>query len=186
MILTVQQAHALARAAMVGVGHSEEESTIIADHLVDCELRGLSFGGLPRALSIAERIQQVGLSRRPISVVRDSPISATIDGGDQVGYLVAHRATDLAIEKAKTTGIAVVGAHATWYTGMFSYYLERVTRAGFAGMAAGSAWQRVAPHGGTEARFGTNPIAFGFRRRNARWHAATDPAYRREYAASCP
>jgi LDH2 family malate/lactate/ureidoglycolate dehydrogenase len=139
MILTVQQAHDLARAAMVGVGHSEEEAKIIADHLIDCELRVLSFGGLPRALSIAERIQQVGLSsRRPISVVRDSPISATIDGGDQVGYLVAHRATSLAIEKAKATGIAIVGAHATWYTGMFSYYLERVTRAGFAGIGFSS------------------------------------------------
>jgi len=45
---------------------------------------------------------------------------------------------------------------------MFSYYLERVAKAGFVGMAAGNAPRMVAPHGGSEPRFGTNPIAFGF------------------------
>ena len=147
---------------MEAVGHTRNEAEIIADHLIDCELRGLQFGGLPRALSIIERIRDTTTPRRPISIERETPFSASIDGGDQVGYLVGRRAMDLAIDKAKATGLAVVGARETWYTGMFSYYLERVTRAGFAGMAAGSAPPRVAPHGGTESRFGTNPIAFGF------------------------
>jgi LDH2 family malate/lactate/ureidoglycolate dehydrogenase len=40
-------------------------------------------------------------------------------------------------------------------------YLEKITKAGLAGMIAGSGPQRVAPHGGTQGRFGTNPIAFG-------------------------
>ena len=42
---------------MVVVGHSQKEAEIIGDHLIDCELRGISFGGLPRALSVIERIQ---------------------------------------------------------------------------------------------------------------------------------
>ena len=162
MNLTINDARALAEAVMMAGGHTNEESAIIADHLIDCELRGLSFGGLPRALSIIERIESATGPRRPIATLRETPVSATIDGGDQVGYLVGSRATDTAIEKAKTTGLAVVGAYETWYTGMFSYYLERVTKAGFAGMIAGSAPPRVAPQGGTQSRFGTNPIAFGF------------------------
>ena len=166
MILTVMQARTLAEASMAAVGHTAEEAAIIADHLIDCELRGLSFGGLPRALSITERIQQTsiqraGIQREPIRVVHETPVSASLHGGDQVGYLVGHRATDIAIEKARTSGIALVGASETWYTGMYSYYLERVTKAGFAGIVAGSAPPRVAPHGGTEGRFGTNPIAIG-------------------------
>lgn len=161
MILTVAQARSLAIDAMMAVGHTADEADIIADHLVDCELRGLSFGGLPRALSIVERIRQTTMPREPIRVVRETTVSATLHGGDQVGYLVGRRATDIAIEKARTTGIAVVGAFETWYTGMYSYYLERVTKAGFAGLVAGSAPPRVAPHGGTEGRFGTNPIAIG-------------------------
>ena len=162
MKLSIQDARALAESCMEAVGHTREEAEIIADHLIDCELRGLQFGGLPRALSIVERIRDTTTPRRPISIERETPSSASIDGGDQVGYLVGRRAMDLAINKAKGTGLAVIGARETWYTGMFSYYLEKITGAGFAGMAAGSAPPRVAPHGGTESRFGTNPIAFGF------------------------
>lgn len=162
MNLSIEDARRLAENVMVAVGHTPDEAAIIADHLIDCELRGLRFGGLPRALSIVERIGETATPRRPITVLRETPVSAAIDGGDQVGYLVGSRATDIAISKAKSTGIAVVGANETWYTGMFSYYLEKLANAGFAGMIAGSGPPRVAPHGGTEGRFGTNPIAFGF------------------------
>ncbi len=41
-----------------------------------------------------------------------------LDGGDHLGYVVAHRATGIAVEKASAVGIAVVGASDTWYTGM--------------------------------------------------------------------
>lgn len=163
MILSIADARALVENSMKAIGHSADEADIIADHLIDCELRGVSYGGLPRALSIVERIRNNTITpRRPITVLRESPVSASLDGGDQVGYLVGRRATEIAIEKARETGLAVVGASKTWYTGMFSYYLERVTQAGFAGMLAGSGGQKVAPHGGTEGRFSTNPIAFGF------------------------
>ena len=162
MVLTINAARTLVEAAMSALGHTPAESAVIADHLMDCELRGLQYGGLPRALSIAERIQATKTPRFPIRLVKETPVSATFDGGDQVGYLVADKVTDLAISKAQTSGIAVVGAYETWYTGMFSYYLERVTRAGFVGLCAGSGGQIVAPHGGTQGRFGTNPIAFGF------------------------
>ncbi len=162
MRLSVSQARDLASASMQAVGHTPAEAEIIADHLIDCELRGLSFGGLPRALSVVERIQGTPGSRRPMRVVKEGPTSAAIDGGDQVGYLVGQRATDMALEKARASGMAVVGAFETWYTGIYSYYLEQVTRAGFVGLIAGSAPQKVAPHGGTQARVGTNPIAFGF------------------------
>ncbi|MEG3143186.1 Ldh family oxidoreductase [Sphingomonas sp. RT2P30] len=160
--LAIDDARALCVQAMVAIGHAPNEAAIIANHLIDCELRGLSFGGLARALSIADRVRQYGLSAKPISVVQETPISANLDGGDQVGYLVGQRVTDLAIDKARSSGVALIGANETWYTGMFSYYLEQVTKAGFAGMVAGSGGQFVAPAGGSEGRFGTNPIAFGF------------------------
>lgn len=159
--LTLGEAHSLLIDVMTAVGHSPGEAVIIADHLMDCELRGLSFGGLARALSVAERIRATGPSGS-IRVVHETPVSATVDGGDRVGYLVAARTIEIGVEKARSHGIAVVGARRTWYTGMFSYYLERITGAGLAGMIAGSGPALVAPYGGTEARFGTNPIAFGF------------------------
>lgn len=160
--LTLSDARTVVTAAMTRAGHTTTEAEIIADHLLDCELRGLSFGGLARALSVVERIRATPAPPGPIRIVAETAVSATLDGGDQVGYLVGMRALELAVDKARAHGLAVVGARNTWYTGMFSYYLEKAAEAGFAGMIAGSGPAVVAPHGGTEGRFGTNPIAFGF------------------------
>lgn len=162
MLMTVQEGRRLTERVLESTGYTTEEARTIADHLIDCELRGVGFGGLDRALSVIERVQVDGGPSHEVTTVRETPLSATLDGGDTVGYLVGSRATELALDKARTSGIGVVGAHQTWYTGMFAYYLERVTQAGFVGLAAGSGGQIVAPHGASQARFGTNPIAFGF------------------------
>jgi delta1-piperideine-2-carboxylate reductase len=162
MRLTIAAARALTERVMVAIGHSSEDAAIISDHLIDCELRGLSFGGLPRAVSISERIEAHGDKRRPIIIERETPVSALLDGGDHIGYVVAHRAMMLAIAKARQQGIAVVGANNTWYTGMLSYYAEMATRQDLVSMIASNAAPWVAPYGATQARFGTNPICFGF------------------------
>ena len=162
MLMKIGRARELAVQALRAVGYSIEDGQVIADHLIDCGLRGLAFGGLARALSVIERVRATDTPRGSFRVLRETAVSATLDGGDEVGYLVASRVTELAIAKAQKSGIVVVGANQTWYTGMFSYYLERVTEAGFVGMAAGSGGHIVAPYGSSEARFGTNPIAFGF------------------------
>jgi len=162
MQIAITEAHSLVKKAMAANGHSDRDAGIIADHLIDCELRGVQFGGLPRALSIIERIKGRPDRRKPIQVTHDTPVSVFIEGNDQAGYLVAHRAAELAIEKAKRNGIGIAGANDTWYTGMFSYYMEMATREDLVAMAFGNAAPRVAPYGSAEGRFGTNPIAFGF------------------------
>ena len=162
MRLTVLEAHELAGRVMRAAGHDAGDAALIADHLIDCELRGVGYGGLARAVSIAERIERQGDRRRPIRVLHETAVSARMDGGDHVGYLVAHRAATLAIEKALAAGIAVVGASDTWYTGMLSYYAEMAAARGLVSMIASNASPWVAPHGATEGRLGTNPICFGF------------------------
>jgi delta1-piperideine-2-carboxylate reductase len=162
MRLTIRDAHQLATRVMAKLGHDATDSELIADHLIDCELRGLSYGGLARAISIAERMERHGDCRRPISILHQTPVSARLDGGDHIGYVVAHRATTIAIEKAEAAGIAVVGASDTWYTGMLSYYAEMAATRGLVSMIASNASPWVAPYGATEGRLGTNPICFGF------------------------
>jgi LDH2 family malate/lactate/ureidoglycolate dehydrogenase len=159
--LTVAAARSLAEQVMTAVGHDHASAALIADHLIDCELRGIHYGGLARALSIVERLDHTD-HRGSIVVERDTPVLARIDGGDQIGYVVAHRATRMAIDKARAAGLAAVAAHNTWYTGMLSYYAEMAAAAGLVSMIASNASPWVAPHGATEGRFGTNPICFGF------------------------
>ncbi|MFO6453038.1 MULTISPECIES: Ldh family oxidoreductase [unclassified Aeromicrobium] len=161
-VLTIPEAHQLVSRCMQSIGYPASDASDIADHLIDAELRGFSFGGLPRGLSVIERSLATAKPFEAVTVLKETPISATFDGGDQVGYVVGLRATETAITKALEHGISVVGARNTWYTGMFTYYLEKITAAGLVGMIAGSSGQFVAPFGGSEGRFGTNPIAFGF------------------------
>lgn len=161
-LLKIDDARALVLRLMTKFGHDETEAGIIAEHLIDCELRGLGYGGLSRAVSVAEKIRTSPEPRKPFRIERSTPVSALVDGGNQTGYLAAHYATELAIGKAREQGIGVVGVYNTWMTGMFAYYMEMLTRAGLVGMAFGSSAWRVAPHGSSEGRFGTNPLAFGF------------------------
>ena len=162
MKMEITSAKALATSALAALGFDRDECELIAGHLLDCELRGLGFSGLARVLSIAERQHAVSRARRPMEILRETPVSARIDGGDAVGYLVAERATDIAIAKALSSGIAIIGANDTWYTGMLSYYAERIVRHDLVTMIASNASPWVAPEGGAEGRYGTNPICFGF------------------------
>jgi len=162
MRLTLDQARALAIEALTALGLDEGGAEITADHLVDAASRGVTFGGLPRILAIAERMAQSGDHRRPVTTVRETPTSALLDGGDNVGYIVAFQATRMAIDKARRHGLAIVGANNTYYTGLFAYYMEMATRHGLVAFAVGNGPAMVAPEGATEARLGTNPIAFGF------------------------
>jgi delta1-piperideine-2-carboxylate reductase len=162
MKLTLAAVRELAHAALAQLGYDAGDTQIIAAHLIDCELRGLGYSGLARILSIAERLAATPRSTRPISTVKETAVSARLDGADQLGYLVGERATRLAIDKASSAGIAIVGASDTWYTGMLSYYAEIAVAQDLVVMLASNASPWVAPHGGTEGRFGTNPICFGF------------------------
>jgi LDH2 family malate/lactate/ureidoglycolate dehydrogenase len=160
-LISIDNAYDLVERVMTTSGLTGPEARIVSEHVVGCELRGVLSGGFSRAISIAERLKVGGVAG-PMVVKNETPVSALIDGGDQAGYLVAHRATQIAILKAKTVGIAVVAANNTWYTGMYAHYMEMVTNEGLVAMCVGSSAPRVAPFGATEGRFGTNPIAFGF------------------------
>jgi delta1-piperideine-2-carboxylate reductase len=158
--IPIDEARRIVGAALCSVGYSSVESDIITRQIIDSELRGVPSAGLARAISIIERTV-TGPSPRGMRITRDTPVSVLIDGGGVCGYLVAHEATRLGIQKALNAGVAVVGANDTWYTGMLAHYMEMATDAGLVCFAVSSSAPRVAPHGATEGRFGTNPIAFG-------------------------
>jgi len=162
MKFEINAARALAEAGLETLGYGPAEKSLIAGHLLDCELRGLGFSGLARVLSIADRLKATPGVKTEMKLLKESPVSARVDGGDTIGYLVAEWATDLAIAKSQTSGIAVIGASDTWYTGMLSYYAERVVAEDLVVMIASNASPWVAPQGGAEGVYGTNPICFGF------------------------
>jgi len=159
--LTVAEATALGERALQRTGYSGEDARIIVDQLVDNSLSGYRFAGLPRILAIAgdDKTRQ---HRTPVKMVNETPISALMDGGNNVGYIVAYRAAEVAITKAREHGMASVGAYNSYYSGRNAYFVEKVVREGLVAFHIASARPHVLPPGGTQPALGTNPICFGF------------------------
>jgi LDH2 family malate/lactate/ureidoglycolate dehydrogenase len=159
--LSEAQASALAIKALGRIGFTEQEAAIIADQLVNNALGGYRFAGLPRILAIAGD-EKSRKDRYPIKVITETPVSAMIDGGNNVGYLTVSFATDLAIAKAKQIGIAIVGVYNTYFSGRNAYFVERMARAGLVGIHTGGTHPRVFPPGAAKPALGTNPLCIGF------------------------
>lgn len=157
--LTVEQALALGRDALVGAGLPQDEAQVIADHLVDNMLCGYEFAGLPRVLAIADSPNRRA-PQTPIRTVHETANSALIDGGNHVGYWPVLQGAQLAARKAEETGIALVGVHNCWFSGRNAYYLEHIARKGLIAIHTASAVGQVVPPGATRPLLGTNPLAF--------------------------
>jgi LDH2 family malate/lactate/ureidoglycolate dehydrogenase len=159
--LTVEGARDLTRRALVGAGYSVEEAKIIQSQLVTNALDGYGPAGLNRALAIIME-PRAREPRRAIRIVHETPNSALLDGGNNVGYLACWRASEVALEKARATGFAVVGVNNCPFSGRNAHYVEPLARAGFVALHTTSGMPHVLPLGGRKAVMGTNPICFAF------------------------
>jgi len=155
--LSVDEAQSLAERALRSLGLGQEEARIVATHLVDASMWGYEFAGLPRILVIAGR-PELKKPRTPISIVKETPGSALLDAGNNMGYVALLRAVEVAIEKVRSTGIAIIGLRNTWFSGRNAYYMEKIARAGFAAISIGSSTPTVVPPGAARKALGTNPL----------------------------
>jgi len=159
--LTPQEAADLGQRALEAVGYSGEDARITIDQLVDNSLCGYRFAGLPRVLAIATDVK-TSQPRKPVSIVRETPVSALVDGGNNIGYVAAYRGAEIAIRKAKASGMATVGVFNSYYSGRNAYFVEKIVRAGLVAFHTSAASPRVLPPGAAKPMLGTNPICFGF------------------------
>ena len=160
MLISIDEARQLAESFLTTSGMSSTDSAIVADILLEAELRGRKTHGFIRLPGIKNRYQQG--ERSEIHVDKAEGQCIRVDGGNQPGYLVAYRAMELAIEGAqKQTGVSVVGVHNTSHCGMAGYYVDMARKADIIGLFFADCLPRIAPEGGTEAILGTNPIAIG-------------------------
>jgi LDH2 family malate/lactate/ureidoglycolate dehydrogenase len=155
------EAAALGERALQRAGYDGEDARIIVDQLIDNSLCGYRFAGLPRILAIAGDERTRG-KRAPVRIVHETAVSALLDGGNNVGYISAYRAAEVAIRKARAGGMASVGAYNSYYSGRNAYFAEKIAREGLVAFHVSSAYPRVLPPGAARPMLGTNPICFGF------------------------
>ena len=97
-------------------------------------------------------------------VVKDFGATAVIDGGRGFSQLAMKKAKELATEKAKSFGIAMIGVNNCLWLGAVGPYLVSLAEDGFLAQlwAQTSTCKDCAPFGGIDARFSTNPLALAF------------------------
>jgi LDH2 family malate/lactate/ureidoglycolate dehydrogenase len=136
----------------------------VATSLVQASLMGHDSHGILRIARYLEKIAQGTLIPTAIpQIQRQMGATAVVDGGLGFGQVTAVFGADLAIQLAQTHGIGAVALARTNHVGRLGEYVERISAAGYIGLAFASgagAGGSVAPYGGTERIFGTNPLAW--------------------------
>jgi LDH2 family malate/lactate/ureidoglycolate dehydrogenase len=149
-------------AALLGaLGVARADAELAADVFVQSDLRGEESHGMRLFLKVACRLQMGGdRADTQITVIHDKGATALLDANRSLGQVVACRAMQMAIDKAREYGIGVVGVrNANSYTSA-KYYPLMAAAQGMVGISyANSGVQIVAPHGASTPIVGTNPVA---------------------------
>ncbi len=152
---------AFIHAAMVRLGLPDADAAVVAALMAQADLQGSDGHGISRLPQYARRIRAGGFNTRPnIRVVREQASTALINGDNGMGHLVMSRAAEIAIEKARTTGIGWVNAQFSNHAGPASLYARMPLAYDMIGLyfAVGNA-NHLPPWGGLDMLLSTNPIA---------------------------
>jgi L-2-hydroxycarboxylate dehydrogenase (NAD+) len=150
-----------ARDAFVACGLPEGDAATVAERLIEADLTGFDTHGIFRLASYCTTLRSGRVNPKPaVKVLNRAPATALLDGDNGMGHLVMTRATELAIELARESGIGWVGVRRSNHAGAAGVYAEMPVKHGMVGIyAAVSTANHMAPWGGAEALIGTNPIA---------------------------
>lgn len=144
------------------LGVNKEQSEIVATVCLDADLKGFSSHGIGRFSQYIKSVQNGFIKTEgDIEIVKETESIGVINGNSIFGHVVAYKAMELAIKKAKKTGIGAVGTHNGNHFGATGFYSDLAIKNGLIGIAIANTEPAIAPLGGKKALIGTNPIAIG-------------------------
>jgi uncharacterized oxidoreductase len=162
MIIDHTKLLALANRIVAVGGSSPAEATIVAEHLVEANLRGHDSHGVGMLVAYVRDLEGGTLkANQTPEIVSDTGTISVWDARAGYGQVVARQAVEWAIEAAKKHGVAVNGLRNAHHIGRVGTYGEIAARAGmvalhFVNVASGP--PPVAPFRGREGRFLTIAI----------------------------
>jgi len=140
---------------MRALGLPLEDAATVAALMVDADMQGSDGHGVIRLAPYAKRILAGGINLNPdIKVIQERTAMALVDGDNGMGHLVMKKATELAIHKARTAGIAWVGSRLSNHAGPASLYARMALQHDMIGLyfAVGNA-NHLPPWGGMKHRW---------------------------------
>jgi len=162
-LASAQDLREFTRSAFTKVGVKEAHAEIVADHLVQANLRGVDSHGVARIPYYIKGIELREVNTTPkIRTVVDKKATALVDGDFALGQVVGKYATELAVKKAAEFGIGVVGVKRTSHVGMLAYYGMMIAEKMMIGQVYTNSPVFMAAWGGKKPIFGTNPLCMTF------------------------
>ena len=145
----------------MSMGENESDSSLAADTLVLADLRGVESHGVSNMLRVyVEQYKNKELKpAAEMSIIKDNLASCSVDGDKGLGIITTPKAMEIAIEKAKKTGIGIVTINNSRHLGMASYHALKALDHNMIGLCVSSCPPQVVPTYGTEPLLGPNPIA---------------------------
>ena len=140
-------------------GMSDADAHLLADSLAHADLRGVHSHGVLRVPEyVAKLAGKVNPRGRP-RVVKDSASALLIDGDNSMGQIGARFAMQQAIERARTSNVALAAVRGSNHCGAMAYYALQALPHDMIGWAATNALPTMAPWGGVDKIVGINPLA---------------------------
>ena len=146
--------------ALDAMGVPSEDAQIIADVIITSDLWGIRSHGIAHLKMYHERMKKgLQLPKTRITLVKDTPTTAVMDGGNGMGMVIGHHAMKMAIEKARQYGLGAVAVRNSSHYGVAGYYPLMAAKEGLVGLSVTNAHPSTAPTFGVRPMLGTNPIA---------------------------
>jgi LDH2 family malate/lactate/ureidoglycolate dehydrogenase len=137
-----------------------KDAELIAKSLVWANLRGIDSHGVARMAIYIERLNRKLVNPRPrITILRETPAMALVDGDNGSGQVVAKIAMEMAMTKAKESGLALVGIRNSTHFGAAAFFSMMALEKDMIGIALANSYATVAPWGSKIPYFGTNPLS---------------------------
>ncbi|WP_245180776.1 Ldh family oxidoreductase [Haloarcula amylovorans] len=142
-------------------GLSKEHASIVSQALVSANLRGVDSHGVVRLEPYVKSIEEGGFNSTPdVSLTRAAPSTLLVDADDGLGQVATVEAIDAAVDAAKDTGAAFASVRNSNHFGTAAYYTQRAAERNCIGIAMTNVGPNVAPFGGIDPFFGTNPLGY--------------------------
>jgi uncharacterized oxidoreductase len=149
----------------VAAGSQDKEAALVGEQLVEANLRGHDSHGVGMLPQYIQNVRKGTLHpNQHIKILSDRGAILVIDGQMGYGQTIGTEAMAAGIKRAQDTGLALVALHNSHHLGRIGTWAEQCLGANLVSIhfvnVIGSP-PRVAPYGGSDARFGTNPFCVG-------------------------
>ena len=137
------------RRVVMAAGGSEEHARLVADAIGFAHLQGkLNQGlGVYEVLDLSLRLGVLDMSATP-ELVDEGPAWGVVDGHRSSGYYALNVMADIAIEKARTSGIAIVYGGNHNDAGSFASYIYKAYEQDMLAFSSNNTPRLAAPFGG--------------------------------------